>query len=267
MNKLMMGVTVAIASTGTTAQTAYWFDSDLNRQQGDGLLGFATPAAAAASSFTNDVSYGGGVLDFDAAFGAQGTNGLFFDTGAFANGGGDYINNYTIVFDVRVNSGFNWLSFWQTNDSNSNDGDLFVNPDGGIGISADYNGTISGDTWHRVAFVFGLFDDNGTTSTALLKFIDGTLAGAQNLGSGVDGRWSLYPTDDTFFNGAYLFADNSGDMSDAAVGAFLFDDRAWSVDEIAALGGASYGTLGVVPAPGAVALLGSAAAVGMRRRR
>lgn len=55
---------------------------------------------------------------------------------------------------------------------------------------------------------------------------------------GVDGRFSLYATDDVIADWFFIFADNNGDQADfGLVSSFQFRDTAMTPDEVAALGG------------------------------
>jgi hypothetical protein len=162
---------------------------------------------------------------------AANTEGYIIVPGSPGNGGGEKINQYTLIMDVMFpSSSINaWHALWQTRTNNADDASLFVRPasqGGGIGISSSYHGTIAGDTWYRLAFTFDL-----TTST-LKKYIDGTLVGQQTLSEGVDGRWSTGPT-------ALLFADNDGDNAPGNVNSIQFHPRVLSDSEIAALGRAT----------------------------
>ncbi|MBM3881777.1 MAG: hypothetical protein FJ387_18980 [Verrucomicrobia bacterium] len=142
------------------------------------------------------------------------------------NGGGQFVNLYTIIYDVLypAESMGKWRAFLQTNTGNSGDGDFFVNTANGIGISGNYQGPVLDNTWHRIVFSLNL--DAATVG----KYIDGVLVGRQTLGAGLDGRWSL----DTF---ALLFADNDGDNAPAYVNSLQFRNWVMSDAEVAALGG------------------------------
>ena len=149
--------------------------------------------------------------------------------GAAPNGGGAYVNQYTLVFDIYYppNSDNTWRSLWQTATGNGNDGDLFVGTSDGLGISSVYDGYISAGAWHRIAAAFDL------TGPVLTKFIDGVKVGNQTAGlSGVDGRFSLDPY-------ALVFADNDGDVAEAYVSSVQFSDGRRPDAFIEALGGPS----------------------------
>jgi hypothetical protein len=119
----------------------------------------------------------------------------------------------------------------QTDTSNGSDGDVFINPQGGVGISGIYNGNVGLDTWRRVAFAFDLSGPG--QAPVLTKFIDGVKVGNQTTGlSGPDGRFSLDPF-------ALLFADQDGDTDDLYVSSVQFSSGRRPDAFIAALGGPS----------------------------
>ncbi len=121
--------------------------------------------------------------------------------GASPNGGGAYVNQYTLVYDIFLPYQ-NWRSLLQTATGNGNDGDIFLNTTGGIGISGIYNGTVTEQVWHRVAVAIDLSGPG--QFPVLTKFIDGVKVGNQTTGlSDKDGRFALDPF-------ALLFADNDG---------------------------------------------------------
>ena len=152
--------------------------------------------------------------------------------GAAPNGGGAYVNQYTLVFDIYypTASDFTWRSLWQTGTGNTSDGDLFVSTADGLGISSVYNGNITADSWHRIAAAFDL---TGPGSPVLTKFIDGVKVGNQTSGlSGIDGRFSLDPY-------ALVFADESGDVAEGYVSSVQFSNGRRPDAFLEALGGPS----------------------------
>ncbi len=169
------------------------------------------------------------------------TEGYILPHGAAPNGGGAKVNQYTLILDVLFpSSSTGYRAFWQTDTNNASDGELFVNGSQGIGISGSYQGSLTPDVWHRVAFTFDL------TQRELGKFIDGTNvlatpAGAAPLGTnpvqyldastgGVDGRWALEPI-------ALLLADEDAETGVGYLSSVQFHDRVLTPAEIAALGG------------------------------
>lgn len=149
------------------------------------------------------------------------------------NGGGAYVNQFTLVYDVYYPPAADgqWRALLQTSTGNGNDGDLFVNPGNGLGISGIYNGTISAGAWHRLAAAFDLSGPG--EAPVLTKFVDGIKVGNQTAGlSGADGRFAL----DTF---ALLFADNDGDLAEAYVSSVQFSNGRRPDAFLEALGGPS----------------------------
>lgn len=155
--------------------------------------------------------------------------------GASPNGGGVYVNQYTLVYDVYYptsDSSGNYGSFLQTATGNSpgDDGDFFVNPFGFIGISGSYQGSVTLDAWHRIAFAFSLTPTGD--GSRLTKFIDGVKVGEQRPIGATDGRFSLHPF-------ALLFADDDGDLRETYVSSVQFSNGRRPDAFLAALGGPS----------------------------
>ena len=168
-------------------------------------------------------------------------------TGSAPNGGGSYINQFTIIQDVLVPGPLNWTALFNTNPQNANDADFYVNNTGALGIGAlgySAGGVIAANTWCRIAFAADL--GAGVVS----YYVNGTRVFRRTGGSLVDGRFSLYSGED---GGADLVLFNEGDGSGnythaVYVSAWALVDRAMSDMEIAALGGAkASGILGGAP--------------------
>lgn len=139
---------------------------------------------------------------------------------------------YSLVYDILIpTGGGSWLSFLQTDVSNRSDADLFRNASNGIGISSDYEGRLTSDTWHRVAFTLAVDGD----TVLISKYIDGVLVGTT---TGSAERFQI-----DLNEGFLLFSDNDGETSDVYVKNVLFTDHVFSQDEVAALGGVSPGPI------------------------
>ena len=210
-----------------------------------------------------DGSAGNEVMRFSAF---ESNQWLFADTADMsANGGGAFVNNYTIVMDVKFDDADKWISLYQTNDVNSNDGDLFIESDGtGIGISGDYGDApqfdFIDDTWYRIGIV------NDVSSGDISIYVDGNLVNTVNVLS-VDGRWSLYP--DTDPSGVLMLADNSGpsETGSGALGSLAFWDSALEASDLAQLGGASAQGIYSIPEPTSLTLIASLLGFAAIRRR
>ena len=69
-----------------------------------------------------------------------------------ANGGGKKVNEYSLQVDFKIPVSGIWYSFFQTNASNNDDGELFINTSGKIGVAAvGYsNFSVIPDEWYRL---------------------------------------------------------------------------------------------------------------------
>jgi hypothetical protein len=215
--------------------TGQWdFPGNLSATVGRDLEYFDTTVAA-NTVFGTTTSFGipdingqpTSVMRFSPSPGAWG--GYLAHHGAQPNGGGAYVNQYTVVYDVYYNFGGSWRSLWQTATNNSNDGDFFISDTDGIGISSVYNGSVTAAVWHRIAIAFDLGGPG--PAPILTKFIDGVKVGQQTTGIDVrDGRFSLGPS-------ALLFADESGDQAETFVSSVQISDGRRPDEFLAALGG------------------------------
>jgi len=195
------------------------------------------------------------VLHYDPGFDLA-SSGYIMCHGAIPNGGGLRVNQYTLIMDLMFPSdSTGFRSLWQTDTNNptTSDGDLFVNGGNGIGISGQYQGNVTPDVWHRVAFTFDL------TKRQLGKYVDGVNVltgpvGSAPLGTGpfqylsassggVDQRWSLD-------NIGLLFADEDGEQATALINSIQFRATALTATQVALLGGATAaGIPAVIPIP------------------
>ncbi|MBP9900418.1 MAG: PEP-CTERM sorting domain-containing protein [Verrucomicrobia bacterium] len=262
LNYLTITLVLGLGASARAAVTGQWdFNSgDLSATVGTGL---AYRGDTAATTTFSTATIGGSTANVMSFPATTQTQGYIMTHGIAPNGGGLYVNQYSLIMDIMfptASSGV-YRSLFQTAPLNDNDGDLFVNPDNGIGISSSYQGSVLPDTWHRVAFVFDLT----LAANRLNKYVDGTLVGSQNLSAGADGRWALDTT-------ALLFADEDGETAAGFVNSIQIHDVALSGNEIGLLGGATAaGIPNVVPEPTSGLLLGLglllAAGRGYRRSR
>jgi 3',5'-cyclic AMP phosphodiesterase CpdA len=193
------------------------------------VAGAALPATAPDVSFT-DATINGGTAQV-AAF----TRGTFFRLTHQLppNGGGSWLNDYTLIMDVMFpDRPTGWAALFQTSPANANDGDWFINPSQGLGISGIYGGLVEDGVWHRLALVVSASE--GT----LTSYINGTQV--QQIPSiTLDGRWSLDSS-------ALLFADENQENAAGFVNSVQIRDVALLSSHIAALGGPTPGGIPVV---------------------
>ena len=220
--------------------TGNWdFSTGLNASVGNNLEYLDGPdgATAGATEFgTTDSFELPGIQGESAAVmkvGYVGSNanfGYLMKHGIAPNGGGNRVNQYTLIYDVYFTGGGNgWPSL--ANLDTAGDGDVFWRRgDGGLGQGGggyepvDANVKVNANTWHRVVLAFDL------ASGLYEKYVDGVYHSKQNNG-GLDGRQAAKDT-------IWLFNDNDGENGEAYVGSVAVYDRKLSADEATILGSA-----------------------------
>jgi len=245
-------------TTRTVTATTYEWDfaySNLVPALGNGVLAYADGATTSnltvfgTTDGTTIPHIGGKPATYLRAPAFAGiTNGYTATfTASPPNGGGAYINQYTMIFDVLLPAPINWFPFFNTNPTNpgGNDADFYIAPDGSIGIAAigyTATGLIAANTWYRIAFAADL------AAGTVTYYRNGSPVFTGN--AGIDGRHALYSNAQP---GADLLLFNEGDTSDVYthivfLSSFCFTDRTMSAAEIAALGGPKARGI-LVPAP------------------
>lgn len=170
--------------------------------------------------------------------------------GISPNGGGSYVNEYTVAIDyLQTNEAALWNgnyynSLFQTSQTNSNDGDLFIKGPSraesviGVGDTGYSTQTFDASQWHRIMWSV----DN---SNFFRVYVDGTLF-LDAPGQGVDGRFSLDPT-------FLLFADNDWEDAWGLVATAAVWDHALTSAEVAGMGSTT--TPLIAPEPASMSLL------------
>ena len=134
------------------------------------------------------------------------------------------VNEYSLLFDVKVDLLGEFKSLYQTDPNNNNDGELFIRPsDNTIGTSTTGYSTkgVTRNKWHRLV----LSVNNGSEFSLYIdteKILTGNI---QN----IDGRFSLEST-------LLLFADDNGEDGDIDVAQVVLYDVALKPGEVSALG-------------------------------
>lgn len=120
--------------------------------------------------------------------------------GIVPTGGHAYVNDWSLMLDVKIPTASlgKWMSFFQTNMTNSNDGDCFVALNGTIGLSETgySSNSLIAETWYRIII-------SVSNSNFYRIYVDGMLW-LDGTPQPIDGRFSLGPK-------ILLFADENGE--------------------------------------------------------
>lgn len=156
--------------------------------------------------------------------------GLAMNPNAAGNGGGVYVNQYSLVFDAYfpAASASKTRCLIQIDEpwANSNEGEFYVGAINGLGTSAKPQGVVTPDTWHRLVITVDL----AATPPRAIKYIDGAKAGQETLPDILDGRWALGTMR------ALLFTDNAGASEVVYVNSIQVHDAVLSPGYVGALG-------------------------------
>ena len=203
--------------------TVWNFDGNLNAESGSAVMTYVSDTAN-FTSFGTTADFGlpslagdNGTAQVMSFPKTTSTQGYKIDCGTDI-----LMSEYTMVWDVLfpTSTSTSWRCFYQTSPDNSNDGELYVNETGSIGISEDYAGTILADTWHRVAITL---DEDGL----MTKYIDGVEVGKQY------NRLPRHGIQDLF----YILCDDDGDTDAGYISSYRFLNSVLTSEEIAELGG------------------------------
>ena len=134
------------------------------------------------------------------------------------------VNEFSLVMDIKIPTLGRWYCMYQTDLTNTDDGEWFINPGGSMGVGATgYTDALFRENeWFRI----GIAVKNGSRYD---YYVDGARALAGSPGD-VDGRFSLAPA-------VLLFADQNGEDNQLDVADVKLFSRALSDSEMAALGG------------------------------
>ena len=225
-----------------------------------GLWEFNNSAAPGAATIGNDLIVNNTNSTIASVTGISGGDGAFsVGIGDYftcnhdipANGGGAYVNEFTIVYDLYLplSTDAVYRSLLQTSADNSNDGDYWLSTTNRVGVAAiGYStDTVSAGAWYRIVFSA----DIGNTPSFRTTVTDA--AGASwsfdHLDQGVDGRHSLYPIDNQ--NIVHFFADEDSEDNEVHVSNLALFDTPLSQADAERLG--TPGT--PIPEPSTLAMI------------
>lgn len=129
---------------------------------------------------------------------------LSFANAVGTNGGGaaDRTNQWSLVMDVKFSSLSNFAVLLQTNPANSDDGDIYVAPNGTLfAATGSPAGLIQTGVWYRLGFTVG--NDGAGGQLTVRSYINGTLVNTSTP-QALNGRFALQPT-------VHLFTDDSSE--------------------------------------------------------
>jgi YVTN family beta-propeller protein/autotransporter-associated beta strand protein len=231
--------TAAVLSVYELAVTGQWdFDQgDLRATVGSDLEYLGETATRTAFPFVAINGRTARALRFDRH---AIRDGFYVRHGAQPNGGGRFVNQYTLILDLMfpLESTGRWRALLQSDPFNheGNDAELYVgnqsaspNPNG-LGTGGEYHGSLLPGVWHRVVLAVDLAAPSGEQLTT---YIDGAKVGSQSLAGGLDGRYSLGPA-------FLLFTSGTGNGEFTAPGflnSLQFINGRLSSAAVAALGG------------------------------
>ncbi len=150
--------------------------------------------------------------------------------GISANGGGDSVNQYTLMYDFRVLSFNHWHCFQQTDTTNQNDADCFIKPipDSlpgmiGVGFTGYSDTSIVPNQWYRLVISVNL-------GHFYNYYLNGVLIHTGDTDEiQIDDRFAL--TEAILF-----FADNNQEDDTIDVGSIALFDTCLSPSQIAQIG-------------------------------
>lgn len=142
-----------------------------------------------------------------------------------AASGGTNVNTYTMIWDVKVAAGDlgTYICFLQNNIANDSDGAVYIHPNAGFwfngGPGGHAEGTIQGDTWHRVVLAID--------APELRFYVDGVEIYKDEAIAGIDGTFSLNLAK-TIILGENSSNDGNGEDNPITISDFLIFDKALS---------------------------------------
>ena len=132
---------------------------------------------------------------------------------------------YTMMFDVRVPELNLWYALLQLNPTNSDDGDLFIQKEGKLGVSRYSETAIEAGKWHRIVLVVDVAGSNSVYKV----YLDGEHV-LTNASSSVPQK---------FVSGNFwLFTDEDGEENTLDCAGFAYwPDENLTDEQITTLGG------------------------------
>ena len=146
-----------------------------------------------------------------------------------SNGGGDSVNQYSLMFDFKVLNFDRWHTFHQTDSTNMNDGECFIKPQSpglnkstfGTATTGYTQDSIIPNEWYRMVISVNL-------GTHYRYYINGNLWHDTN-NQVVDGRFALTPL-------LLFFADNNQEDDTIDIASLAIFDTCLTSAQVASIG-------------------------------
>lgn len=221
--RLFAQVGTPIIPNQIPGMVGFWdFESSSNLFQSSAGLGADLNLAGTSGSITHIAGPAAG----DSAISK--TTGKYLNCihGIPANGASTtYVNKYSLLIDFKMPAVNDWRCFYQTDLTNSNDGDMFINTAGNIGVAAvGYSAsTLNANEWYRLVMTVDC-------SNSIVYYIDGQewVPGNPDF---LNGRFALD------LNGVLFFADDNGEDGNMDIAKVVLFDRYLGSNEVFDLGG------------------------------
>lgn len=186
-----------------------------------------TPAVLGSKSVTLSTLSGAGIVQTDGP--VDESKAIFVPAASALKvgrvEGAEASQSYTLMMDIKVSNASPYDGLFQTDEANSNDGDLFIHGNKiGIGSfgNGGYFGNIKDNTWYRVVLVYR----DGKN----ILYVDGKKLVTANPDN--NDRFKIQPF------GFYLFCDEDGEKQDTYVSQVAFWETPLSDSQIGELGSA-----------------------------
>ncbi len=144
------------------------------------------------------------------------------------NGGGDSVNQYTLMFDFKILSLKKWHTFFQTDTTNTNDGECFIRPTNsatpgaiGVGSTGYSTETVVPNKWYRLMISIN-------PGSHFRYYLNGKLIHEGDT-QDIDDRFALNPH-------FLLFADDNQEDDTIDIASVAVFDTCLSATDIARIG-------------------------------
>ncbi|MGR5093318.1 metallophosphoesterase [Vibrio maritimus] len=141
----------------------------------------------------------------------------------------DRISNYTLVFDALWPASDKYRALVDANDDDGQP-NIYLSPEGDIGVSPQYEGYFEPNTWYRIALVFFASSEG---DVAYKLYADGEFIASMRY-AGLGQLWAMDRSGLVLFTDT---ADGKFESGEVYLNSLMFTPRSLTSNDIAALGG------------------------------